>query len=280
VKAQGTVGRPPADPRTVVICLLIRAIFRLSYRSVYSLLASSCEYRGICRIRRLPAYNTVQEHVKDVGEGYLNELAKQTSAAIMRVQRRRSCNSACDGTGIATRKYERRFDVRNSRKSRKKRFVKLHAHVSTDREMPFFLSAAVTKGYKNDSPKLKALMSQRSRQITLEDVALDSAFLSRRNAQLVADNGANPVIKLKSNTASAHSKGYPAWNRMIHEAWENQEAYESRYHRRAVIEGVFGAFKHRFGREAASKTRHNQNIEVLCRVVAWNILALAYHSYA
>ena len=280
MKAQGTVGRPPADSRAIVICLIIRAIFRLSYRSVYSLLASSSEYRGICRIKHLPAYNTVQEHVKDVSEGYLNELVKQTSTAIIRVQRRRSCSSACDGTGIATRKYERWFDVRNSSRSRKKRFVKLHAHVSTDREMPFFLSAIVTKGYKNDSPKLKALMSQKSRQITLDDVALDSAFLSRRNAQLVADNGANPIIKLKSNTASAHSKGYPAWNRMIHDAWGNKEAYESRYHRRAVIEGIFGAFKHRFGREVASKIRHNQNVEVLCRVVAWNILALAYHSYA
>ena len=280
VKEQGTVGRPPAEPRTVAICLLIRAIFRLSYRSVYSLLASSSEYRGICKIKHLPAYNTVQEHVKDISEGYLNELVAQTSTAIMRVQRRDVCSSACDGTGIATRKYERWLDVRNSRKSRKRRFVKLHAHITTDKEMPFFLSAIVTKGYKNDSPKLEGLMSQKSREITLENVALDTAYLSRRNAQLVANHGANPVIKLKSNTASAHSKGYPAWNRMVHEAWENKEAYESTYHRRAVIEGIFGALKHRFGREIASKIRHNQNVEVLCRVVAWNILALAYHSYA
>lgn len=277
---QGTVGRPPADPRIVVICLLIRAIFRLSYRSVYSLLASNSEYREICGIKHLPAYNTVQEHVKDVSEGYLNELVKQTSAAIMRVQRRDVCSSACDGTGIAIRKYERWFDVRNSKKSKKRSFVKLHAHVTTDREMPFFLSARVTKGYKNDSPRLKCLVSQKSREIALENVALDTAYLSRRNAQLIADHGANPVIQLKSNTASAHSKGFPAWNRMIHEAWENKEAYESRYHRRTVIEGIFGAFKHRFGAEVASKIRHNQNVEVLCRVVAWNILALAYHSYA
>jgi len=273
------VGRPPVDPRAIVICLIIRAIFRLSYRSVYSLLASSSEYREICRIKHLPAYNTVQEHVKHISEGYLNELVKQTSASIMKVQRRRSCSSACDGTGVAIREYDRWFDVRNSKKSRKRSFVKLHAHVTTDKEMPFFLSARVTKGYKNDSPRLKCLMSQKSREIALENVALDSAYLSRRNAQLVADHAANPIIKLKSNTASALSKGYPAWNRMVHEAWENKETYESRYNRRAVIEGIFSAFKHRFGREVASKIRHNQNTEVLCRVVAWNVLALAYHSY-
>jgi transposase len=66
---------------------------------------------------------------------------------------------------------------------------------------------------------------------------------------------------------------------MIHEAWKHQERYEKNYHRRSVIEGVFSAFKHRFGCEVASKIRHNQNIEVLCRVAAWNMLALAYHSY-
>jgi len=263
VKEQGTVGRPPADPRTVAICLLIRAIFRLSYRSVYSLLASSSKYRSICRIKHLPAYNTVQEHVKDVSESYLNELVAQTSTAIMRIQRRDVCSSACDGTGIATRKYERWLNVRNSKKSRKRRFVKLHAHVTTDREMPFFLSARVTKGYKNESPRLKCLMKQKSRIIALENVTLDKAFLSRRNAQLIADYGANPVIQLKSNV-TAHSKGYPAWNRMIHEAWENTIAYEEKYNRRTVIEGIFGAFKHRFGREVASKIRHNQNVEVLC----------------
>lgn len=273
------MGRPPADPRAIAICLLIRAIFRLSYRSVYSLLAGCREYREICRIEHLPGYNTVQEHVKDVREGYLNKLIKQTSSAIMGVQQRNTCSSACDGTGLATKKYERWLSVRNSKgRKKKKRFVKLHAHVTTDKEMPFFLSARVTKGYKSDSKQLKRLMSRKSREIALENVTLDKAFLSRKNAQLIANQGANPVIKLKKNTSSALSKGYPAWNGMVHEAWENKDAYEDKYHRRVVIEGIFGAFKHRFTSQVASKIRHNQNVEVLCRVVSWNILALAYHS--
>jgi len=65
---------------------------------------------------------------------------------------------------------------------------------------------------------------------------------------------------------------------MVHEAWEHKEEYEKHYHRRSVVEGIFNAVKERFGREVASKIRHNQNVEVLCRVLAWNILALAYHS--
>jgi transposase len=106
---------------------------------------------------------------------------------------------------------------------------------------------------------------------------LDSAYLSRRNAQLIANQGATPYIALKENTASALSLGYPAWNNMVHDAWENEEEYQAHYHRRSVNEGVF--IKERYGRSVHSKIRHNQNVEVLCRVVAWNVLALAYHSY-
>ena len=228
---------------------------------------------------RLPGYNTVQEHVRDVPVTYLDHLIRFTSERIMRVQGRTRCNSTCDSTGESTSRYGRWFDVRRGGKSKKRRFVKLHGHVTTDSEMPFFLSARATKGYKGDSRQLPHLLRQKSREVQIGEMPLDSAYLSRKNAQLIADTGAHPYIALKENTSSALSLGYPAWNNMIHEAWENEEEYEEHYHRRSVVEGVFSAFKERFGRSVLSKIRHNQNVEVLCRVVAWNVLALAYHSY-
>jgi len=228
---------------------------------------------------RLPGYNTVQEHVRDVPVTYLDHLIRFTSERIMRVQGRTRCNSTCDSTGESTSRYGRWFDVRRSRKSKKRRFVKLHGHVTTDSEMPFFLSARATKGYKGDSRQLPHLLRQKSREVEIGEMPLDSAYLSRKNAQLIANTGAHPYIALKENTSSALSLGYPAWNNMVHEAWENEEEYEEHYHRRSVVEGVFSAFKERFGRSVLSKIRHNQNVEVLCRVVAWNVLAFAYHSY-
>jgi len=233
----------------------------------------------MCGIEHLPGYNTVQEHAKDVPESYLDHLIRLTSERIMSVQGRTRCNSSCDGTGISTKRYGRWFDVRTCRKGKKKRFIKLHGHLTTDAEMPFFLSARVTKGYKGDSKQLPHLLGQKSERIEIGEMPLDSAYLSRKNAQLIANRGATPYIALKENTSSALSLGYPAWNRMIHDAWENKEGYEKHYHRRSVVEGVFNAFKERYGSSVLSKRRHNQNVEVLCRVVAWNVLALAYHSY-
>jgi len=280
VKAEGTVGRPPAEPRAIAVCLLIRAIFGLSYRSTYSFLASSRDYREACGIARLPGYNTAQEHCRDVPEKYLDGLVRLTAALILLAQHRMRCDSGCDSTGLATRKYGRWLEVRNSRRKKKKRrFVKLHAHTTTDAEMmPFFLTAKVTKGYKSDSKQFGDLL-RKTGGVEIGEVTLDKGYLSRLNAQLIADIGAHPYIALKENIiSSALSHGYPAWNNMVHEAWEHKEEYEKHYHRRSVVEGLFNAFKERFGREVASKIRHNQNVEVLCRVMAWNVLALAYHS--
>jgi hypothetical protein len=180
VKEKDSVGRPPADPRHIAICLIIKVVFGLSYRSVYSLLSGCRDYREVCRVKRVPGYNTVQGHVRDVGEGYLDGIVRLTSSRIMKAQGRSSCNSACDGTGISTKKYERWLSVRKQGKGAKKRFIKLHAHTTTDSEMPFFLSAKVTKGYKHDSPQLKHPIRARSDDIGLDGVSLDSAFLSRR----------------------------------------------------------------------------------------------------
>jgi hypothetical protein len=192
VKGDGTVGRPPADPRGIVVCLLIRAIFGLSYRSTYSFLASSREYREACGIRHLPGYNTMQEHCRDVPEKYLGGLIRLTAALIMQAQERSSCNSTCDSTGLSTRKYGRWLEARNARRKKKRRFVKLHAHITTDTELPFFLSAKVTKGYKSDSKQLRDLIRKAGGGVSIGEMPLDKGYLSRRNAQLIADRGAHP----------------------------------------------------------------------------------------
>ncbi len=109
----------------------------------------------------------------------------------------------------------------------------LHGHATTDSEMPFFLSARVTKGYKGDSKQFPHLLRRKSGEVEIGEMPLDSAYLSRRNAQLIANIGAHPYIALKENTSSALSLGYPAWNNMVHEAWENEEEYEEH-----TIEGL------------------------------------------
>lgn len=50
-----------------------------------------------------------------------------------------------------------------------------------------------------------------------------------------------------------------------------------RYNRRTVIEGMFGGFKTRFGAKVMARKRHTQRVEMLLRVLLWNVLAIIFH---
>ncbi|HZY71107.1 MAG TPA: hypothetical protein VFF67_09060, partial [Thermoplasmata archaeon] len=45
----------------------------------------------------------------------------------------------------------------------------------------------------------------------------------------------------------------------------------------SVIEGTFGARKARLGSPVRCRRRATQRVEVLCRIVVWNAMAIAYH---
>jgi len=146
-------------------------------------------------------------------------------------------------------------------------------HATVDDKIPVFLSAIVTKGYYGDSPQFENLMIRLDPAIEIGDVCGDPAYLSRANVQLVEEKGGQAIIKLKCGI-TLKTKGYPAWHKMIKLAKESPNEYDKRYHRRSVIEGYFGALKARLGSKIRARKRHNQNIELLSKIVTWNALVL------
>jgi hypothetical protein len=99
---------------------------------------------------------------------------------------------AADSTGFSTKRYETWFTIRKGR-GRRRSYIKLHTII--DLESLAILSIKVTKGTKHDSPILEDLI-KRIPEGSGEFVA-DSAYLSRRNLQLVAKKGRTPYIKPK-----------------------------------------------------------------------------------
>lgn len=71
--------------------------------------------------------------------------------------------------------------------------------------------------------------------------------------------------------------GCPAWKAMVVDQLTHRREFRCRYRRRAVIEGVFGAFKERFGATIRSRRTVTQRVVILTRVAVWNALALTYH---
>jgi transposase len=268
----GTPGRPPTDPRAIARFLLLKNLEGWSYDETYATLEALPELAHKAGFRgKIPAASTVAMLVMRVPIPYLEELITRT--ARRRVRGR--TNVAGDATGVATHRYQRWFDVRHGKNIRRRRFVKLHAIVATRAEWPFFLSARVTRGTRNDSPELEPLLDQLDPSIELGNGVFDRGYQSRQNAQLIEARGGLPVIDLKKN-ATAQAHGYPEWKRMVYRQWTDRRAFRCRYRRRTLVEGVFGAVKRRFGEIVQARRRHAQRIEILCRVVVWNALGLVY----
>jgi transposase len=54
----------------------------------------------------------------------------------------------------------------------------------------------------------------------------------------------------------------------------NQDEFMANYHKRSNIESVFAAMKKKLGDSLKSKTQRAQVNELLCKVIAYNIMVL------
>ncbi len=269
----GTRGRPPTPPKDVLRFLLIKNLEGWSYDETYATLEALPELVAKLGFEReVPAPSTVLGWVDKIPVGFLEGLLALTVRSLVRGR----VNAAGDATGVATRQYQQWFALRHGKEGRRRKFVKLHSLIATRAQWPFFLSARVTRGTRGDSPELERLLEGLDPTVELGNLPLDKGYQSRRNATLIEARGGVPVLALKAHI-TAKALGHPAWRRMVLRQRADGRAHRLRYNRRTVQEGVYGAFKGRFGDRVKAHKRHHQRVEVLCRVVLWNVLAQAYH---
>jgi transposase len=273
VRPPGTRGRPPTDPRDVVRFLFLRALEGWSYDETQATLLACPSLRHALGFRRLPGAPTVAALAARIPPPYLERLI----AALARRATGPFLNLAGDGTGLSTHRFERWIAARVP-SGHRHAFVKLHALVTTQAQFPVFCAAHVTDAYTNDSTELSRLLELVPSDRSLGNVVLDKGYLSKRNAQAIADRGGRPVIALRKNIPrNSTPENAPAWKAMVRDQFDHRREFRCRYRRRAVIEGVFGAFKQRFGNFLRSRRPTTQRVELLARVVVWNTLALTYH---
>ncbi len=147
----------------------------------------------------------------------------------------------------------------------------------TRAQFPYFVAAQATDDRTNDVTQLPNLLARLPICRTLGNVVLDRGYVSRENARAIADRGGRPEIALRKNTTHVKAQGVGAWSAMVFDQFRHRREFRCRYRRRAVIEGVFGAFKDRFGSWVRSRRWETQVVEVLARTVVWNALAVSYH---
>ncbi|MFP3222365.1 MAG: transposase [Nitrososphaeria archaeon] len=125
----------------------------------------------------------------------------------MNLQTRSNVNASANSTGLSTNMYGRWYIVKYGEGERR-HYIKLHAIAN----MPFFIYAKVTEGTASDAAELMDMIS--NVDVNVGEMYLDKGYLSRANAQLIADIGAVHYIAIKSNV-KPRSHGYPVWNSMF-----------------------------------------------------------------
>jgi transposase len=69
------------------------------------------------------------------------------------------------------------------------------------------------------------------------------------------------------------------WNRIFHYYSYHRDEYMTHYHKRSNSESAFSMIKTRFGERLRSKTETAQINELLCKVLAHNLVCLVQSMY-
>lgn len=227
--------------------LLLRSPEWCSFDETYATLCALPQLARRLWFRRVPAAPTAATLVGRISVPSLERLVRTLAGPRWRP----SQNLAGDGMGLTTRRFGRWMDARG-RSGLRHVFVKLHALIATRAQFPFFVAARVTDARINDVPELLPLLDQLPPKRAIGNVALDKGYLSKRIAQGIANRGGWPVMDLKKNNGRISAGCYGAWSAMLRERRAHRRDFRCRYRRRPVIEGTFGAFKHRLGSRVRS----------------------------
>lgn len=269
VRPSNTVGRPPANPKDILIFLMFKQLFCLSYIDTESFLLWVCGEKTWL-MESVPDANTAQEHISDIPLKYLEDMLKDAIPSLDYNE----VTVIIDATGVSLNQYGQWITVRNGKKKTKKKFVKIH--LAVDKDSGKILVGICSKGWKHEHKfgvqivkSLKRTFSKHGKTIKAE--LLDSGYLSREMTDEIEKSKAKPYIKMKKNSTTK-SKGSPSWKRNIRFQKDQPDEFMKEYSYRVVIEGIISALKKMFGSVISSKKRHNQNVEILCRLVLWNYM--------
>lgn len=181
---------------------------------------------------------------------------------------------AIDATGFSTSKFERWFDIRTCKDSKKRKWRKCHAMcgVSTN----IITSVDVSPAFMHDSLKFEGVVSSTARNFQMKEVSADKGYLAKKHYNLVRDFNAVAYIPFKSSTTGKSKGGGDSytWRTMFRYFRDHQEEFMQHYHKRSNIESCWSMIKARFGMSIKCKKEVAQDNEILLKILCHNLCVL------
>ncbi len=259
------VGRPFADFKDMIFCCVMRVYFQKSSRRSTSFLTLA---KGKDYIKKIPHFNTlISYYKKPEMTNVLKHLIEQSGRPLKEVE----LDFTVDSSGFSTTMYGRWFNARLGSYRKRRLFKK--AHLVSGTKSNIVSSVEISEGYHHDSPYFKELIKTTAKNFNMREVSGDGAYSSKDNLQLVSDLGAIPYIMFRKNTIG-RSRGCAVWKRMFLYYQQHREEYLQHYHKRSNAESVFNMIKRKLGTNLNCRTETAQTNELLCKILAHNILVL------
>ena len=144
---------------------------------------------------------------------------------------------------------------------------------SIDRSANF---AADVSGWRaRDSTCFVDLVTRVSENFDIEEILADKAYLSDKNLFLSELVGATPYIPFKENTLPARWDR-TIWGEIYRMFIDDRAEFNEHYHMRINVETVYSMLENRFTRVIRLIDSISQVNEVLCMLIAHNVIVLIH----
>lgn len=264
------MGRPRLPFRDAIFCSIQKVYSQLSSRRARSLFVHAQERQ---QIGKAPSYNMVNLALnREDMTPLLNRLVGLTAQPLQSVE----TEFAIDSSGFRTTSFNE-YAQGKYQLSRRHEWVK--AHICVGVKTNIITGVEITDENVADSPQFKPLVEATVENgFAMKEVVADKAYSSRGNYEIVKEAGGQAFIPFKSN-ATGKSRGSRLWRRMFHYFQLNQEEFMEHYHKRSNAETTFHMIKAKLGDKLKSKNPTAQRNELLCKIVAHNIVVLIHEMY-
>ncbi|MFN2526662.1 MAG: transposase [Actinomycetota bacterium] len=260
-------GRPRLPLSDMTFATTYKVFSRFSSRRFASDLREA-HRRGF--ITRVPHFNSVSNYMASPTlTPILQNLVTESSLPLSGME----SDFAVDASGFSTSRFRKWLDEKHgiAQSGSYREWVKAHVVVGTRTNI--VTAVEVTDWTRGDSPMFDPLVRATAKEFDVVEVSADRAYLTKSNVALTDELGVVPFIPFKSNTRPVLHENTP-WARMYHRFMSDPDTFMSHYHKRSNVESTFASIKAKFGDGLMSRSQTGQTNEVLCKLLAHNIVVV------
>jgi transposase len=269
VTAPAKTGRPRLPLSDAVFSIVFKVYSTVSQRRFVSDLREAHE-RGF--ISKVPHFNSISNYLENPElTPVLRNLITESSLPLKSVE----TDFAVDSSGFSTSRFTRWFDIKYGTVKQKQDWVKCHLMCGVKTNI--VTAVEIREQFANDTKFLPAMVNSTAENFKVTEVSADKGYISRKNADAIANVGATPFIAFRSDNRAGNHGG--TWEKMYHYFQFRREDFLQHYHKRSNVESTFSMMKRKFGDGLRSKTDVAMVNETLCKILAHNLVVLIHETH-